>query len=156
MLTRFHRHIGGTLLLASIGVLLAMLALMALFALMDELRDASEGYSFTDALVYVALSLPRRALEVLPYAVFLGSLVGLGSLAEHSELTVARAAEMSPSQMYLGVAAPALLLMALGFALGGLRPQARSGRSCSKSSSSKAAIPLPCPAAIGTGRATSS
>lgn len=118
MLTRFHRHVAGTLLLASIGVLFAMLALMALFALMDELRDASDGYSFTDALLYVGLSLPRRALEILPYAVFLGSLVGLGSLAEHSELTVARAAGMSPAQMYLGVAAPALLLLVLGFAVG--------------------------------------
>jgi lipopolysaccharide export system permease protein len=117
-MTTFHRHVAGTLLLTSIGVLLAMLALVALFALMDELPDANEAYSFADALLYVGLSLPRRALEILPYAVFLGSLVGLGSLAEHSELTVVRAAGMSPSQMFLGVAAPAVLLMALGAVLG--------------------------------------
>ncbi len=117
-MTTFHRHVAGTLLLTSLAVLFAMLALMALFALMDELRDANEAYRFVDALIYCGLSLPRRALEILPYAVFLGTLVGLGSLAEHSELTVVRAAGMSPSQMFRGVAAPALLLMALGFGLG--------------------------------------
>jgi len=113
-MTVIHWHIARTLLIAASVVLLAMLALVALFAVVEELRDTENGYGFADALWYITLTLPRRALEILPYSVFLGCLVGLGSLAEHSELTVARAAGMSPWQLFRGVAVAAICLLVGG------------------------------------------
>ena len=38
------------------------------------------------------MSISRRIYEVLPYVVFLGALIGLGSLASRSEIVIFRAA----------------------------------------------------------------
>lgn len=118
LLTGADRHIGRSVVAATLVVVLAMGLLMALFALIDELQESTEGYGFAQALWYCTLTLPRRTYEVLPYAVFLGALVGLGSLASHSELVAMRAAGMSPWRIFRGVAAAALLFLLLGLWLG--------------------------------------
>lgn len=118
VLTAADRHIGRSVTAATLVVVIAMGMLMTLFALIDELQEGTEGYDFTQALWYCLLTLPRRVYEVLPYAVFLGSLVGLGSLASHSELVAMRAAGMSPWRIFRGVAAAALLFLGFGLWLG--------------------------------------
>ena len=109
----------GTAVLMSIGVvLLAFLGLMSLFAMLEELREDDAGYLVSEMFVYVALTIPRRIYEVLPYVVFLGALIGLGSLASRSEIVIFRTAGVSPGRIYLGVAWPAVLIFLFGFALG--------------------------------------
>lgn len=109
----------GTAVLLSIGVvLLAFLGLMGLFAMLEELREDDASYLVSEMFIYVALTIPRRIYEVLPYVVFLGALIGLGSLASRSEIVIFRAAGVSPGRIYLGVAWPAVLIFLLGFALG--------------------------------------
>ncbi len=99
-------------------VLLAMLAIVGLFALVEEVRDSEEHYGFLAALYYVLLTLPRRLLEILPYGVFLGALVGLGNLANHGELVVLRAAGMSGWRLLRGVFLGAIALLAVGVVCG--------------------------------------
>jgi lipopolysaccharide export system permease protein len=81
------------------GILLALAVLLALFSvftLLEELGDVGKGqYGLADAAEYLVLTTPRRVYEVTPVAVLLGSLLGLGVLASHSELTVIRAAGVS-------------------------------------------------------------
>ncbi|MGI9327225.1 MAG: LPS export ABC transporter permease LptG [Pseudomonadales bacterium] len=115
---RADRHIAGAVLGATAVVLLAMALLMTLFALLDELQESADGYGFVEALWYCGLTLPRRIYEVLPYAVFLGALIGLGSLANHRELVALRAAGMSPWRIFRGVALGTLLFMGAGLWLG--------------------------------------
>jgi lipopolysaccharide export system permease protein len=83
--------LGGTLL--ALGVLLA---LVTVFALMDQLDDVGKGhYDLAAMAEYLVLTTPRRAYELIPVAALLGTLLGLGVLASHSELTVIRSAGVS-------------------------------------------------------------
>lgn len=113
-----NRYVARAVLLATLVVLVAMGLLMTLFALIEELQDGIDGYGFAQALWYCALTLPRRLYEVLPYAVFLGALLGLGTLAGHAEMVALRAAGRSPAQIFAGVGSAVLLCAAAGFVLG--------------------------------------
>lgn len=112
------RHIGRTVLFTSGVVLLAFIGLMTVFNLVDELRGDGGAYKFSEALWYVALTTPRRIYELLPYVVFLGALIGLGSLASHSEIVVLRSAGVSVQRIFGSVALPALAILVLGAGLG--------------------------------------
>lgn len=83
--------IGGTLL-----ALLMLTSLDVIFSFIAELDAIGRGdYGFIQALVYTALTIPRRIYDLFPSAVLLGALLGLGALATHSELIAMRAAGMS-------------------------------------------------------------
>ncbi|MES9877568.1 MAG: LPS export ABC transporter permease LptG [Candidatus Sedimenticola sp. PURPLELP] len=98
------RYIGRTVILSTLVALLVLLILVGFLTLMDELGDVGVGqYKTADAFFYVLLVLPRRAYEVFPMAVLLGSLVGLGSLASNSELVAIRAAGVSLARIILSV-----------------------------------------------------
>ena len=117
-LMRMDAYIGTAVLMAIGVVLLAFVGLMSLFAMLEELREDDASYLVSEMLIYVALTIPRRIYEVLPYVVFLGALIGLGSLASRSEIVIFRAAGVSPGRIYMGVAWPAVLIFLFGFALG--------------------------------------
>lgn len=105
--------------LGGIGiVLIAFLGIVSLFTLIDELGEDAAGYGPAAALEYVLLTLPRRTYEMLPYAAFIGALLGLGQLANHSELIVMRAAGYSTGRIFRAVCIPAALLLGFSFVLG--------------------------------------
>lgn len=108
------RYIGRTVLLNTLLVLLVLVALTSLFSFIGELDDVGRGnYNVGTAAVYILLKMPGTAYELFPSAVLLGSLLGLGGLATHSELTVMRSAGISILQMAGAVALIGLVLMAL-------------------------------------------
>lgn len=115
---RMDRYVGKAVLLAIFVVLLAFFGLMTLFAVLEELREEDSSYVLGEMLVYVALTTPRRLYEVLPYVVFLGALIGLGSLASRSEIVVFRSAGVSSGRIYFGVAWPAALVFMVGLLVG--------------------------------------
>ena len=112
------RHIAFTVFAGILLVLAAFITLVTMFALVEELGDDEVGYSAWNALTYVGLTMPRRVYELLPFAAFIGALVGLGQLASHSELLVMRSAGYSKVQIFLSVCLPAGLLLLIGFLLG--------------------------------------
>ena len=112
------RYIGVSVLLAIAVVLIAFVGLMTLFAVLEELREEDPAYAFSEILLYVALTTPRRIYEVLPYVVFLGALIGLGTLASRSEIVVFRASGISPWRIFLGVAWPAGVIFLAGGLIG--------------------------------------
>ncbi|TDJ24986.1 MAG: LPS export ABC transporter permease LptG [Gammaproteobacteria bacterium] len=118
MFNQIDRYIGKTVLLATFVALLAFIGIISLFTLVDEVREGKAGYVLKDALWYLLLTLPRRGYEVLPYVVFLGSLIGVGSLASRSEIVVLRAAGVSVWRVFLSVVWPALLVLTLGAIVG--------------------------------------
>jgi len=101
--------------LAALAVtLLLLVAIDAMSALARELDEFDQGnYSLVTAVAYIALSLPRRAYEYLPFAAVIGTLVGLGGLAASAELTAMRAGGMSP----LRIAGSALAAVAVATVL---------------------------------------
>ena len=113
------RYIGKAVLLNTLLVLLVLVALTGIFAFIAELDDVGRGnYSLSSAMIYVLLRMPGSAYELFPPAVLLGSLLGLGALATHSELTVMRSAGISVLQIAKSVALIGLLLMLLVVLIG--------------------------------------
>lgn len=106
--------VGGAMLL----VMVVVLALDMIFALIAELDDARNDYQTLEALLYVVLTLPRRIYDYLPLGAFMGCLVGLGTLASSSELTVIRAAGVSVKRIVWSAMKPALLAVLLGVLIG--------------------------------------
>ncbi|MEM6709328.1 MAG: LPS export ABC transporter permease LptG [Pseudomonadota bacterium] len=112
------RYIATRIIGAVIVILLAFTGLLVLFALLEEFEDRSGTYGYWQASLYVLYTLPRQVYTVLPYAVFLGSLVGLGNLASSGQLTAFRAAGMNPGRLFRGVFAAVALFTAFGLLLG--------------------------------------
>ncbi len=115
---RLDRYIGRTVFSAIVAVLGIITGLALLFAFIDELNDIEGAYTVWDAASYVGLSAPQRIYEMLPMAALIGCLVGLGTLASNSELTVIRAAGVSIRRIVWAVMKPMLVLMLIGLLVG--------------------------------------
>ncbi len=90
------RYIRRAVLMGTSVAIFVLLPLVGFLLLADELDNVGTGhYTLRDAFAFIALSLPRYAYQIFPIAVLIGGLLGLGSLAAHSELTAMRAAGIS-------------------------------------------------------------
>jgi len=113
------RYIGKAVFVNTLLVLVVLVSLSALFSFIGELDDVGKGdYSIKTALVYILLRMPGIGYELFPSSVLLGSLLGLGTMASNSELTVMRSAGISILQLAGAVALIGLLLMGLVTLLG--------------------------------------
>jgi lipopolysaccharide export system permease protein len=106
--------VGGAMLL----VMVVVLSLDLIFAFIAELEDTENNYQTVEALLYVLLTLPRRIYDYLPLGAFMGCLIGLGSMASSSELTVIRAAGVSIKRIVWSAMKPALIVVMLGIVIG--------------------------------------
>jgi len=90
------RYIGAAV-FRNIGlVLVVLLALDAFFRLARELNKVGTGnYEQSEMFIYLLLTTPSHLVEFFPIAALLGAIVGLGALANESELVVMRAAGVS-------------------------------------------------------------
>lgn len=120
-MTILHRYLVRTLLAYSAMVLAVLLTLGALFVFIREQDDIGTGdYGAADALLFALLSLPQQAFDLMPIAVLIGAMLGLGALARGSELVVVRAAGVSIMGVTAAVATGGLLLFLFTAALGEL------------------------------------
>lgn len=111
-------YVSRTVLAAMLLVLLLLLGLDVVFSFIAELEDLKADYRTPQALVYVLLTAPRRAYDLLPIAALVGGIAGLGMLANNSELTVMRGAGVSIIRIVWWVLKPALILIVAGLLLG--------------------------------------
>lgn len=116
---RIDRYIAGTL-LSAIGMVMAVLLVLGgLFLFIDEQSNIGVGrYGVVQALLFTAMNLPRFALEALPAATLIGSMLAIGSLARGNEITVMRAAGMSRLRLVLAVLVGGLITMAAALLVG--------------------------------------
>ena len=109
-----ERYIGGTLIRASLLTLVVLLSLLVFFSFVEEMDDVGKGaYSISDALFVALLAAPRYSFEAFPIAALIGSLIGLGGLANHGELVAMRAAGFSLRRIVISVLKIGLLMMAV-------------------------------------------
>ncbi len=100
-------------------VMSVLLILGALFVFIDQQEDIGVGrYTALSALWFTLLNLPQQAYELLPITVLIGSLLGLGSLARGSELTVIRATGISVARLAGTALMAAFLLIGVEILLG--------------------------------------
>ncbi len=105
-------YIAKTVISGTLMVLLVLGALLAFVDFVSEMGDVGKGqYSMLQAAIFVLLSLPKRLYELFPTAVLIGSLLGLGTLAGNSELTVIRAAGVSIMRIVFSVLKAGFILL---------------------------------------------
>ena len=100
MITRVDRYLARALLGYGALVLAVLVALVSLFTFIGQQDDIGTGsYDLRGAFAYTLLSIPQQVFEMLPIAALIGAILGLGALARDSELTVLRAAGLSPLRL---------------------------------------------------------
>lgn len=115
---RLSRYVGKAVLLATLATLLIVVALDAVGAIIGETGELRRNYHLIDALLYVAMTLPSRTYEYLPFAALIGALAGVGILAEKSEVIVMRAAGVSIMRIVVFVMRPILMVAVVGMLIG--------------------------------------
>lgn len=99
--------------------LLILVGLSSMLKLVEQLKSVGQGdYSMFEAATFVFLMMPRDIEIFFPMAALLGALIGLGMMAENSELVVMQAAGISRLQIILSVMKIAIPLMLLVMMLG--------------------------------------
>lgn len=108
-----RRYLAGAVLGTTALVLGVLLVLGGFVEFIGQLDDVGTGgFGIMQALAFALMQLPDLAFTVLPMAVLLGSLLGLGALAGGSEIIALRAAGASPVAL-----ARALVVTGSGLAL---------------------------------------
>ncbi|MCP5145526.1 MAG: LPS export ABC transporter permease LptG [Gammaproteobacteria bacterium] len=104
------RYVTGYFVKALLLVSVMLLALFSFVSLVDELDNVGQGsFTMQDAIAIVALTMPKRILDLLPTIALLGTVIGLGSMAGNREIVILRALGWSPWR----IGRPVLLLVAL-------------------------------------------
>lgn len=107
------QYLMRTILTSTAMVLVVLLALAGLFEFIGELDDTQAGYQTPQVILYAALRLPNLAFTMLPVAALIGSLLGLGALAGHSEIIVMRSAGLSVVRLSGMVALSGLVMLVI-------------------------------------------
>lgn len=111
------RYVQRHALLAIIAAVLGLLLLKLMFDYLAQLDKINASYSYLDALRYIVYSAPEALQSYMPFGVLIGAVIGLGLLANHSELTVMQAAGLSRLRIIGWVMQPALVFVLLSLAL---------------------------------------
>jgi lipopolysaccharide export system permease protein len=99
------------ILASTVIVMLVLLGLAALFEFIGQLDNTQGDYGTPQALLFAALRLPQLSFEMLPIASLIGGLMGLGALANNSEIVVMRTAGVSVRRLAGMVALSGVVLM---------------------------------------------
>ncbi|RUR29364.1 LPS export ABC transporter permease LptG [Legionella qingyii] len=113
------RYIAKTV-LGSIALVTLMLVGLEIFILfVGEISDLGRvDYGIAQVTFFILLQMPYQVYLFFPMASLLGSLIGLGILANNSELVVMRASGMSIGQITWAVLKASLVLIVIVTALG--------------------------------------
>lgn len=120
------RYIANAVMAGVMLTLFVLLSLFAFFGFVEEMSEVGQGrYGVWEASQYVLLSLVPIAYQLFPIAALIGCIMGLGTLASHSELTAIRAAGVSLNRLLWSVSKVGLMMMLLVVLIGeGLSPVA--------------------------------
>lgn len=113
------RYIGKTIFNTIMMTLFMLVSLSGIIKFVDELKRAGKGtYSALGAGTYTLLSVPKDVQIFFPMAALLGALLGLGMLAQRSELVVMQASGFTRMQIAASVMKTAIPLVLLTMAIG--------------------------------------
>ncbi len=111
-MTVLDRYIARSLITGWAMVLIVLLAIFGLIQFVQEMEAIGGHYQLVDVVQFVLRTLPQLALDLVPVAGLLGTLLVLANLARHSELTALRASGMSAGRLLAAVMIPTALLAA--------------------------------------------
>jgi len=106
-------YLGRNTLQGFVLVLSVLVVLFSFLELLIQINDVGKGaYRLQDAFLFVGMTIPRRMVDLMPVAALLGSIVALGLLADHQELTAMQAAGISVQRIAFSVLGTSVILMA--------------------------------------------
>jgi lipopolysaccharide export system permease protein len=106
------KYIGRQIIAIILVVALALLGLDLFFTLVNELKVVGRGhYTLSTMFSFLGLTAPSRIYAMFPWSALLGTLIGMGVLANHRELVVMRTASISVMRICYSVVKAALLLI---------------------------------------------
>lgn len=108
-----YHYVIKTCFLAMLISVLGLWLLQLVFAYLSELENISDTYTYQSALQFVLYKSPYFLGQFMPTGVLLGAVVGLGLLANNSELVVMRAMGISILQIIMLAMTPALLFVVI-------------------------------------------
>ena len=112
------RYIARGIWRSSALVLIVLVALFSFGLLARELDDVGDGrYRLIDALVFVGLTAPQRAVELIPVSALLGTIIALGGMAAARELQAMRSVGVAVGRIALSAlraGIPLVLLVSVG------------------------------------------
>ncbi len=113
------RYIGKTIFNTIMATLFMLVSLSGIIKFVDQLRKTGQGeYTALGAGLYTVLSVPKDIEIFFPMAALLGALLGLGTLAQRSELVVMQASGFTRMQIAASVMKTAIPLVLLTMAVG--------------------------------------
>lgn len=112
-----RRYVIKNAFLAILAAIIGLWLLQSIFAYLDEIKDLSDTYTMSKALLHIVYKSPIFLEEFIPYGALLGSVVGLGMLANSSELVVMRASGVSSLRIVSWVLQPAFLFVILAVSI---------------------------------------
>lgn len=115
---QLSRYIGATVIASILMVLFVIVALDFIAGVVDQLGRLRGNYQVLEALIFVSLDIPSTAYDYVPLSALVGSMLGLGALANSSELTVMRAAGVTIGQLVWLVFRPVLVFILAGALIG--------------------------------------
>jgi len=113
------RYIGKAVITGVVSVLFVLLALNVLIGIAGESSAIGhKGYTMWTAISYVLLRMPQHMYELFPMIALLGAMLGLGTLANNSELVVIRASGVTTLQLVSSIMKTAVILMLVALFIG--------------------------------------
>ena len=118
------RYIGQAVITGVASVLIIFITLYELFAFAGETDQIGQAdYTMWPALQYSLFLIPQHIYELFPLSMLLGTMLGLGWLANHNELVIIRMAGISLLRIVGSIMKTAVMLMLLAMVIGeGIAP----------------------------------
>ncbi len=118
------RYIGRAVIIGVASVLTIFIMLYELFAFAGEVDMIGKAdYTIWTLLQYSLLRIPQHIYELFPLSMLLGTMLGLGWLANHNELVIIRMAGVSLLRIVGSIMKTAIMLMLLAMMIGeGIAP----------------------------------
>lgn len=107
------RYVKKNALFAIVAAILGLWGLQLVFSYLSELESLSDSYTMSDVLKYILYRSPYFLEQFIPTGALLGAVVGLGLLANKSELIVMRAAGVSILRIVAWVLQPAMIFVVI-------------------------------------------
>ena len=118
------RYIGQAVITGVASVLIIFITLYELFAFAGETDQIGQAdYTMWAAIQYSLFLIPQHIYELFPLSMLLGTMLGLGWLANHNELVIIRMAGISLLRIVGSIMKTAVMLMLLAMVIGeGIAP----------------------------------
>jgi len=121
MMSTLEKYFAREIARSVLFVLLAFVALLAFFDIVNEVKSVGTGgYTMLNALYYVFLGIPGNIYEFMPLAALIGTIFVMAQFASRSEFTIMRVSGFSTRQAIVMLLKIGMAFVVLTFIFGEL------------------------------------